>query len=102
VQSLQLFENEEKLIDGWDDARVHLLEDFAKVFKGMMTVLTPDRLSPSPPLSLPLSPLSTAAFAVSDMAKSRALGHLMNGADEVDTIYGDSTEGGDLWAFAKR
>lgn len=87
-QALRLFVREEALMEGWDDARVYLLEEFAKVFKGLMMVLTPDR--------------PEAAFAVADMAKSRALGHLMTGADEVDPLSGDSTEGGDWWAFADR
>jgi len=88
VQALRLFENEEAQLEEWDDARVHLFDEFAKVFKGLMTVLTPGR--------------PEAAFAVADMAKSRALGHLMTGADVIDPLSGDSTEGEDWWAFADR
>ena len=89
MQALRLFERKEALIEGWDDARVHLQEKFAKVFKALMTVLTPARRP-------------GAAFAVADMAKSRALAHLMKGADEVDLLSGDSTEGEEWCAFADR
>ena len=96
---LRLFEREEARVEGWDDARVHLLEDFAKVFKGLMTVLTPDRPEIGPRTSLDRP---EAAFAVADMAKSRALGHLMTGADESDPLSDDATEGEEWCAFADR